>query len=69
MGGCCSKWDQYLLGGGQGPEGKGGDTPKLARVSHSDSFVKGPPPATPPATTGGGGEDTPANQTNGRQVP
>ena len=41
MGGCCSKCDKYLLGGQ--PDVKGGDTPKLARVSHSDSFagVKG----------------------------
>ena len=37
MGLCCSKCDRYLLKG-DAVETKVGDTPKLARVSHSASF-------------------------------
>lgn len=37
MGGCCSKCDRYLLKGDP-VDAKVGDTPKLARVSHSASF-------------------------------
>ena len=37
MGGCCSKCDKYLLGGPG--ESKGGDTPKLARVTPSTTSL------------------------------
>jgi len=68
MGGCCSKCDKYLLGGQ--PDVKGGDTPKLARVSHSDSFagVKGgdngevakhPAPSANTPTQNGRSDDKP----------
>ena len=38
MGACCSKCDKYLIKGDP-IDGKVGDTPKLARVSHSASFT------------------------------
>ena len=37
MGGCCSKCGNYLLGTPQG-EAQGGDTPKLSRLQHKESF-------------------------------
>ena len=37
MGGCCSKCGNYLLGPPQG-EAQGGDTPKLSRLQHKESF-------------------------------
>ena len=53
MGGCCSKCGVYTTS--NSPRNKHtGDTPKLSRLQHKDSFVGGKSPQTNGATKNGG---------------
>ena len=70
MGGCCSKCGNYLLGGGsRDAQGTGGDTPKLSRLQHKQSFNSTPASNSTgnskPATNGHATDpvDTPRQET------